>query len=354
MSSLSGLGWMLLAQLCFALMNVSARVAGSDLPFVQVIASRFLVGAALATLVARSRGVSLRVTDRRASWARAIFGTLSALCTFYALTSPSIHLGDAATLGATAPIFVAVLAPRLLGERPTPTVGLALLLAFTGVVLILQPQFQSAGGVAAIATVGAVFYAFVILLLRRMGAGESGEAIVLHFSLVAFATTALLSIPGWHTPTARQTGWLVVTGLTGGLAQLAMTRAYALDAATRVSALTYAGVVFTYLLAAPIFGEQPGPGESLAPPASWPPGCSSPVPPPGSSHRRHEMSGQGSSGNVIAALASFFIPGLGQLIQGRPLKGLLMFVLASALWLIWMGWIIHLWSILDAALFKPN
>ena len=29
------------------------------------------------------------------------------------------------------------------------------------------------------------------------------------------------------------------------------------------------------------------------------------------------MSGQGSAGNVIAALASFFIPGLGQLLQGR-------------------------------------
>ncbi len=29
------------------------------------------------------------------------------------------------------------------------------------------------------------------------------------------------------------------------------------------------------------------------------------------------MSGQGSGGNVLAALASFFIPGLGQLLQGR-------------------------------------
>jgi hypothetical protein len=29
------------------------------------------------------------------------------------------------------------------------------------------------------------------------------------------------------------------------------------------------------------------------------------------------MAGQGSTGNVIAALASFFIPGLGQLLQGR-------------------------------------
>lgn len=64
------------------------------------------------------------------------------------------------------------------------------------------------------------------------------------------------------------------------------------------------------------------------------------------------MAGRGSSGNVIAALASFFIPGLGQLLQGRLFKAALQFVLAAALWIIWMGWLIHLWSILDAATFK--
>ncbi|TFG97569.1 MAG: hypothetical protein E4H13_10855 [Calditrichales bacterium] len=66
------------------------------------------------------------------------------------------------------------------------------------------------------------------------------------------------------------------------------------------------------------------------------------------------MSGQGSTGNVIAALASFFIPGLGQLLQGRLLIAIVMFVLAAALWFILLGWIIHLWSILDAAMFKTK
>ena len=28
------------------------------------------------------------------------------------------------------------------------------------------------------------------------------------------------------------------------------------------------------------------------------------------------------------------------------------FVLAAALWIILLGWLIHLWSILDAAMFK--
>jgi TM2 domain-containing membrane protein YozV len=66
------------------------------------------------------------------------------------------------------------------------------------------------------------------------------------------------------------------------------------------------------------------------------------------------MSGQGSAGNVIAALASFFVPGLGQLIQGRLLKAFIMFGLAIVLWFFLLGWVIHLWSILDAATWKPR
>jgi hypothetical protein len=29
-----------------------------------------------------------------------------------------------------------------------------------------------------------------------------------------------------------------------------------------------------------------------------------------------------------------------------------MFVLGAVLWIVWLGWIIHLWSIVDAALFR--
>ncbi|MDR6937851.1 MULTISPECIES: hypothetical protein [unclassified Luteibacter] len=64
--------------------------------------------------------------------------------------------------------------------------------------------------------------------------------------------------------------------------------------------------------------------------------------------------GQGSAGNVLAAICSLFIPGLGQLVQGRVFKALIMFVLAAVLWIIWLGWIIHLWSIIDAAMFRRD
>ena len=68
------------------------------------------------------------------------------------------------------------------------------------------------------------------------------------------------------------------------------------------------------------------------------------------------MAGQGSTGNVIAALCSFFVPGLGTAAPGAAADGDLVAVLldGGVLWFILLGWLVHLWSILDAALWKPN
>ncbi len=64
------------------------------------------------------------------------------------------------------------------------------------------------------------------------------------------------------------------------------------------------------------------------------------------------MSGQGSGGNVLAVLCSFFILGLGQLLQARLVIAIIQFVLAGILWLSIVIWLIHLWSTIDAAKFK--
>jgi len=65
------------------------------------------------------------------------------------------------------------------------------------------------------------------------------------------------------------------------------------------------------------------------------------------------MTGQGSAGNVIAALASFFIPGLGQLIQGRPFAAMFFFIGHLLLWLIFLGWVFNLLAALNAAWYQP-
>ena len=80
---------------------------------------------------------------------------------------------------------------------------------------------------------------------------------MLHFSLVGLLTMVVVALPVWRWP-----GWpeglaLLGAGLGGGGAQLAMTRAYSIQRAAPVSAVSNLGVVFTYLLAIPFFGELP-------------------------------------------------------------------------------------------------
>ena len=64
--------------------------------------------------------------------------------------------------------------------------------------------------------------------------------------------------------------------------------------------------------------------------------------------------GEGSGGNVVAALASCFIPGLGQLSQGRLGAAIGQFIVAIMLWPILLGWLIHIWSAVDAARFQKG
>jgi TM2 domain-containing membrane protein YozV len=61
---------------------------------------------------------------------------------------------------------------------------------------------------------------------------------------------------------------------------------------------------------------------------------------------------QVNTANVIAALCSFFIPGLGQLIQGRLIPALIMFILNVFLWIFGLGWIIHILAAYDSATYQ--
>ncbi len=57
-------------------------------------------------------------------------------------------------------------------------------------------------------------------------------------------------------------------------------------------------------------------------------------------------------GNLIAAIASFFIPGLGQLLQGRLVAAFGFFVFSVCLWFFFLGWLGHILACLEAVFWK--
>ena len=261
--------WMSASAAGFALMNFLAHVASREVHWTLIVATRALVGAAVAYGIARVRGATLVVRDRRGLLLRSGFGTISMCCTFYALGSPELPLGDTVTLLNTTPVFLAVLAPVLLGERGGRRVLIALPPAITGLVLIVRPSFLfhrlslslSPGALvaASVAVLGAFSASIAWAALRRIGPRESAEGITLWFSL--FAATAALLLAVRHLPIYVPSGGAVAAmlaaGACGGLAQIAVTRAYALERAARVAGLAYLTVVVDAILGALALHEWP-------------------------------------------------------------------------------------------------
>ncbi|MEO8877816.1 MAG: DMT family transporter [Polyangiaceae bacterium] len=259
--------WMIASSFLFAVMNVCARTTSGHIDWKMVAFTRAGTGTLIAILVGKMRGGRIFPRSTPAMWGRSFFGTGALTCTFWVLSSRELALGDAATLLNLAPVLLAFLGPLVLGERSGRRVFLALPLAFAGVVLVLHPPLlfgaTAAGGatlrVAAVALVSSCFSACAMLMLRRVGPTESAESIVAHFSATAFVALAIVTLPTATLPNLNELVVMLIAGVSGGLAQIAMTRAYALEFAARVSPFGYLIIVFTAALGAALLHDWPKP-----------------------------------------------------------------------------------------------
>lgn len=254
---------MTFANVLFAGMAISARLASRSAHWSTIAGSRALIGAIVALAVALVRGAPIVARSRGLSWARSLLGTVSMLTTFYALGSAELALGDASTLFATSPLFIAILSPWILKEPTERSVWAILIVAFLGVAMVAGPHLSFGSLPAASSLTAALFSALAMMFLRKMRSGKGGvgadgaEAIALHFGLVAFSVFFCFNLRYFRNPTPVDWFFVVGAGLAGGIAQLAMTRAYALVEAARLGAISYVGTVLSLAGAFLLLDERP-------------------------------------------------------------------------------------------------
>lgn len=255
---------MLSASVLFALMALFVRMASARGAHWSVVAfARSFFGLVVAVSAALSQGRSLRVQGQLKAWGRSLCGTTSLFCTFSVYAAPQISLGDAASIGATGPIFVALLAPFVLHERTGRRTWAAMSLAFAGVVILARPHFDLSPHLVLVALLGAFSSACAMMFLRTLGPSETPEAVAAHFSLIATLASLAVAIPHLNWPGTTGALLLAGSGITAGLGQLLMTRAYGYDGAARLGALGYTGTALTQILAILFLAETPGPLQIL-------------------------------------------------------------------------------------------
>lgn len=248
--------WMIVSCFLFACMGVCVKLASGAFSTGEIVFWRGLVSMAMMAGLALSRGIELRTPHWRMHLSRSLSGSTALACYFFAIGA--LPLATAVTLNYTSPLFVALLLALFLGERLNALASGAVLMGFTGVVLLLRPTLQPEQWLGALAGLGSGAMASVAYVsLRELGRkGEPEVRTVFWFSLMTTATGAAWSALGpLHLPDVGQLATLLGVGLFGGLAQLAMTRSYRYGRTVVSANLSYATVVFASLFAMLLWDE---------------------------------------------------------------------------------------------------
>ena len=253
---------MLISALGFALMSALVKEAGQlGIPLLQIIFVRAVISVVLSLLDIHRAGVHPLGHRRALLFGRGLSGFLALTGVFYALLH--LSMAQATILQYLHPVFTALLAFVFLAERPTAATLICIALSLLGLMCMLMPYWASGASAPAslwpimAGLAGALGSGIAYTLVRKLVATEHPSVIVLYFPLVCVPGTLLLGGAHFVWPTA--TGWWVLLGVGcfTQVGQLALTKAMQLDAASRVTSLSYIQIVFAALLGWMLFGEIP-------------------------------------------------------------------------------------------------
>lgn len=251
---------MVLASLLFSTMGVCVKLASAYYSTGEIVLYRSLVGALFIAGLVGVRGGSLRTTVPAMHFWRSLTGVCSLALWFYSIGK--LPLATAITLNYMSSVWMALFligGAVLMGSaRVDPRLVATVLTGFAGVALVLQPtlerdQFQ--GALAGLTSgLGAAMAYLQVTALGR--AGEPEYRVVFYFSLGGIVAGGLLMLAGGahpHTPVG--VALLLATGVLATVAQMMMTRAYAIGRALSNASLQYLGIVFSFLYGVLLFDD---------------------------------------------------------------------------------------------------
>jgi len=250
----------------FTFSSALIKWLGPAIPNVELIALRSLFAL-----------VPLLPLFARHGWQRAMrtrHGGLHAQRTLYGFIGmiTAVHgyvvlpLALVTALGFVMPLFLIVLSVPLLGEKVGWRRGVAVLVGFLGVLVMVRPWRAFGPDAAAplpllsvcIVIAGVATWALAMIAIRKIGrAGDPSVTITAWFTIGGVVLGGVLAAPVWVTPSWAQFGTMVLIGLISGLAQVVMTEGYRTAETTLLAPFEYVAIIFATALGVLVWQEFP-------------------------------------------------------------------------------------------------
>lgn len=243
--------WMLLGSFSFALMSTAAHALTDRCDWQVVALARTALVLVFVTPFAVAGKTKLVIWKSGTLWIRSIAGSVSVVCTFFALHR--LPVSDVLTLTNMFPVWVALFSWPVLRERPSASVWLSVVIGLAGVILIQQPHFAAGNFAPLFALLSSLSTAVAMIGLHRLYYLETA-AIVLHFSAVAvlFCIASFFLFGHSFALASVLDGKILLlltgVGLGATVGQVCLTKAFAAGPPAKVSVVALTQIVFAMAL----------------------------------------------------------------------------------------------------------
>jgi drug/metabolite transporter (DMT)-like permease len=254
--------WMLVAIASFVLMAVAGRAVQLELSTFQLMAWRSLIGFGIVcALIAAGRRfgagrgfAQLRSAAPGLHLIRNLWHFTGQNLWFFGLMA--IPLSQLVALEFTMPIWVALLAPLLLGERLRAGGLIAALVCFAGVLIVARPGVQPLDWGHAAGLGAALCFALSLIYTRRIMAQDTVLCVLFWMTATQAVMGAAIGFAGgiaW--PSAAVWPWLAVLGVTGLAAHYALTSALGHAPASTVAPMEFLRLPVIAAVGVALYGE---------------------------------------------------------------------------------------------------
>lgn len=256
----AGIGYAVIAMALFSAMDAVGKWLVADFSTFQVLALRglFSIILMLPFLVRRTGIVGvLRTKNLKGQILRSLLGVGAMFGFFSALRF--LPLADATAIGFSGSLFMAALSVPLLGERVGPRRWAAILVGFSGVLIIVQPGSSGFQAASLLVLLSALLYALMMIATRWLSRTESNVSMVFYHSLVATAIGFAAMPFLWVAPALEDWLLFAVMGVFATLAHLSLAQAFRLAPVAVVGPFEYSTLLWATLIGFFVWQEVPGP-----------------------------------------------------------------------------------------------
>ena len=181
--------------------------------------------------------------------------TLATLSFFAAIKSNPIP--NALTLLFISPLVVAVLSPRMLGEKFDLFIGTGVVVGFIGVIVVLQPTGDEFNPSLLLAVVSGVCYALYIIFTKKLSFRAPPVLTLFYSASVGLLIMMPLALMSWTTPDMRGILLGSAMGFFAAASHFMIIKAFQFASASELSPFNYFEIVGAITLSYIVFGYVP-------------------------------------------------------------------------------------------------